>query len=239
MTSLLNSLGMAFDLALVIFGFGLIIFIHELGHFVAARWAGIRVLAFAIGFGPAAASYRRGMGLRKGSSEQEYIDLLRSEAEGLTKVDPSTISPTEYRFNWLPLGGYVKMLGQEDINPGAVSDAPDSYQNTKPWKRMIVISAGVIANIITAAILFVLVYTIGISAEPAKIGGVRLDSPGSNAIATNAQTLGIQEPGLRPGDEILSINGDEPRSFKRPHPCGRHGPRRCHRRDHRATRRRQ
>ncbi len=213
MTGILNTLGMGLDLALVIFGFGLIIFIHELGHFVAARWAGIRVLAFAIGFGPAAASYRRGMGFRRGSSEREYFDILRREREGSNDADPSAISPTEYRFNWLPLGGYVKMLGQEDLNPGAVSQAPDSYQNTKPWKRMVVISAGVIANIITAAVLFVLVYTIGIQTEPAKVGGVALDSPAANAIARNAQALGVDETGLRAGDEILSINGEEPNSF--------------------------
>src|SRR4051794_8896711 len=61
-----------FELLLVVLGFGFIIFIHELGHFLAAKWAGIRVLAFAIGFGPAAVSYRRGLGWRRGSSEREY-----------------------------------------------------------------------------------------------------------------------------------------------------------------------
>ncbi|HEX8878019.1 MAG TPA: site-2 protease family protein, partial [Phycisphaerales bacterium] len=62
MTDLIALLGRALDLALVVIGFGLIIFVHELGHFVAARWAGIRVLAFALGFGPAAVSYRKGLG---------------------------------------------------------------------------------------------------------------------------------------------------------------------------------
>ena len=92
------------DLLTVILGFSLIIFVHELGHFVAARWAGVRVLAFAMGFGPAVFSYRKGLGLRRGSTEHEYL-------AGTDRA----ISPTEYRLNWVPFGGYVKMLGQEDL----------------------------------------------------------------------------------------------------------------------------
>lgn len=217
MESLLASLGTLLDLLLVIFGFGMIIFIHELGHFLAARWAGIRVLAFAIGFGPAALSYRKGMGWRRGSSEREYLDLLDARARGATTHEDSgrrgEISPTEYRLNWLPLGGYVKMLGQEDLNPQAVSSEADSYQSTTPWKRMVVISAGVIANITTAALLFMLVYGVGIRTEPARVGGVALDSPASEAMPLNGEALGVREAGLQPGDEILSINGEKPRSF--------------------------
>ncbi len=107
------------DLALVIVAFGMIIFFHELGHFLAARWAGIRVLAFALGFGPAAFSWRRGLGLRKGSSSEEYQQRLAMATAG-------GISPTEYRLNYLPFGGYVKMLGQEDLNPEATSEETDS-----------------------------------------------------------------------------------------------------------------
>src|SRR3954466_9482161 len=107
MTDLLNLGRSGLDLLLVILGFGLIIFIHELGHFLAAKWAGIRVLAFAIGFGPAAGSYRRGLGLRKGSSEPEYSALLNAQAAGVTTIEGRratyhSLSPTEYRLNWLP-----------------------------------------------------------------------------------------------------------------------------------------
>jgi regulator of sigma E protease len=69
-----------FDLMLVVLGFGFIIFVHELGHFLAARWAGIRVLAFAIGFGSAAVSYRKGLGWRRGSSEREYEERMNAGA---------------------------------------------------------------------------------------------------------------------------------------------------------------
>ena len=204
--SLVGFLSSLIDLLLVIVGFGLIIFLHELGHFVAARWAGIRVLAFAIGFGPALFSWRKGIGLRAGSSEAEAVNRFRAGER--------SISPTEYRLNWLPFGGYVKMLGQDDADPTARSDAPDSYQCCVPWKRMIVISAGVVANLITAAILFVIVFSAGLKTEPAKIGAVYPGTPAAAVVARNAAELGGAEPGLRPGDEIVEIDGDAPRSFQ-------------------------
>jgi regulator of sigma E protease len=216
MTSLPGVFGTLFDLALVILGFGLIVFVHELGHFLAARWAGIRVLAFAMGFGPAVASYRRGLGWRRGSSEPEYLELARRQRageRGVVQGPAGPVEPTEYRLNALPFGGYVKMLGQEDLNPDATSDAPDSYQRTAPVKRMVVISAGVIMNMITAAILFVVVFMVGLRTEPPKIGDVAPGRPASKAIAANAAALGVQEVGLQPGDEIVSINGATPRSF--------------------------
>jgi regulator of sigma E protease len=195
-----------FDLSLVVFGFGLIIFVHELGHFLAARWAGIRVLAFAVGLGPALVSFRKGMGFRAGTSEPEYLQRLeQGNAPG--------VSPTEYRLNYLPFGGYVKMLGQEDGNPGAVSDANDSYQSCKPWKRMVVISAGVVMNLVTAALLFVIVFMVGLSAEPLKVGAVIPGSPASRAMPINAPEAGVRRAGLQPGDRILEINGEARRSF--------------------------
>jgi regulator of sigma E protease len=203
----------AYDLLLVVLGFGLIIFIHELGHFLAAKWAGIRVLAFAIGFGPALASYRRGLGLRRGSSEGEYADLLKREKTGINPVAPAGVSPTEYRLNWLPFGGYVKMLGQEDLDPGAVSTEKDSYQNTPVWKRMIVISAGVVMNVLLAALLFVAVFMHGLETEPPKIGGVVPGRPAATAVALNAGAAGVTEPGLKPGDEVIEANGQKPLEF--------------------------
>lgn len=130
----------AFDILVIVLAFGSIIFIHELGHFLAAKWAKIRVLAFAIGMGNAVCSYRKGLGFRKGTTEP-YVRKLVEQAKS---TDPdiaqqaeaklAEISPTEYRLNTLPIGGYVKMLGQEDLNPNAISNEPDSYQNCPPWK---------------------------------------------------------------------------------------------------------
>jgi regulator of sigma E protease len=192
------------NLAVIVLGFGAIIFIHELGHFLAAKWAGIRVLAFSIGMGPVASSYRKGLGFRKGSSEPEYLRRAGSDAGA------DGISPTEYRLSTLPLGGYVKMLGQEDANPGAVSDAPDSYQNCKVWKRMVVISAGVIMNLITAAILFVIVFMVGLKVQPPIIGRVAENSP-----AAMAEPIGRDDvaPGLMPEDTVLEVDGRRMRAL--------------------------
>ena len=203
-------IGTVLDLLVVIFGFGLIVFLHECGHFFAARWAGIRVLAFALGFGPAVASYRKGLGLRRGTTEPAYRALLIKAEKSGDDTALRGISPTEYRLNALPLGGYVKMLGQDDLDPGAVSKAPDSYQNCKPWKRMVVISAGVVMNIITAAVLFVAVFMIGLKVEPPVVGDVAPGSPAAQATPENAN---IETVGLKPGDTIASINGRAPNTF--------------------------
>ncbi|MGH7130583.1 MAG: site-2 protease family protein [Phycisphaerales bacterium] len=203
-----------FDFLLVVAGFSLIILLHELGHFLAARWAGIRVLAFAMGFGPAIVSYRKGIGVRAGSSEREYLKRRQVEREGLQRHDPHALSPTEYRWNIFPFGGYVKMLGQDDADPSARSDEADSFQNCPPWKRMIVISAGVIMNVITAAVLFLIVFGVGLKAESPKVGMVLPGSPASSAVASNAAALGITQIGLQSGDTILSIDGDPMAKFQ-------------------------
>ncbi len=192
------------NLAVIVVGFGAIIFVHELGHFLAAKWAGIRVLAFSMGMGPVLVSYRKGMGWRKGSSEPDYRRLL---ADGAAT---DGISPTEYRLSALPLGGYVKMLGQEDANPGAVSEAPDSYQNRPVWKRMVVICAGVVMNVIAAAVLFVVVFMVGLKVQPPVVGYVADASPAAVAEPVGRDDVG---PGLLPEDRVLQVGDREMRSF--------------------------
>lgn len=199
-------LGTFFDFLLVVLGFSSIVVIHEFGHFLAARWAGVRVLAFAVGFGPALVSFRKGLGVRLGSSEREYA---RRSSIG----EPGNISPTEYRINALPFGGYVKMLGQEDLDPTATSGASDSFQNCIPWKKMVIISAGVVFNVIAAALLFIVVFMAGLTTEAPKIGGVGPDSAAATTMASNAAELGIVEPGLKPGDRVLRVAGREAKSF--------------------------
>src|SRR5437764_14460920 len=123
------------NLLLLIFGFGFVIFFHELGHFIAAKWVGIRVEQFAVGFGQAICSWRKGFGIVLGSSARRFEELsARGEAGG--------IGETEYRLNWIPLGGYVKMLGQDDLNPNAQQEDPRAYNKKSIGARMIVVSAG-------------------------------------------------------------------------------------------------
>ena len=200
------------DIALILIGFGLVVFIHELGHFLAAKWAGVRVLAFALGFGPPIITYRKGLGFRRTSTEDEYKRWLVLKADGAAAPD-SNLSPTEYRLNALPLGGYVKMLGQDDADPGYRSSEPDSYNVAPTWKRMVIISAGVTMNMAMAAVLYVAVFMAGLKTEAPVVGDVLDGSPAATAVADRASELGIESPGLQPGDTILSMNGRQPASF--------------------------
>jgi regulator of sigma E protease len=211
MSDFLSALGTFRDLVLFLLGFGLIVFVHELGHFAAARWAGVRVLAFAIGFGPPLISFRKGLGFRRGSSEKEYL-----AQGGGGRVTAGSLSPTEYRLNWLPFGGYVKMLGQDDLDPTAVSSAPDSYQNCNVFKRMVIICAGVVMNIIFALAVFGIVFhpSVGLNVSPPKIGYVAPGGPASMAVAANAARLGVTESGLKPGDTVVSIDDDVADEFQ-------------------------
>ncbi len=221
---MLESLGNVWGLLVAVLGFGAIIFIHELGHFLAARWAGIRVFSFAVGFGPAALAWRKGIGVRRGSTNPATLRAMRermaeSAPATLDKADhvwPDEIGKTEYRLNWLPLGGYVHMRGQDDANPGAAESdrgAGDSFIDKPVWKRMVVISAGVVMNVILALALYVVVYAIGKPASPPIVGGAFPDSPAAVAVAVNAESAGVTEPGIRNGDVVLSVNGTAPREF--------------------------
>ena len=196
LTTLLN----IWNILLVVLGFGLMILLHELGHFLAARWAGIRAPAFAIGFGHALCSWRKGMGFRIGSTEPEYIRRLKAAGEHPETGHLPGVSETEYRLNWLPLGGYVRMLGQEDANPKALSSASNSFGSKPVWKRMIVVSAGVVMNLILAAVLFIIVFAAGLRDVPPIIGGVLAESPAAEA-------------GLEPGDVVRTIDGKPANSF--------------------------
>src|ERR1041385_2891573 len=139
---------------MLIFGFGFVIFFHELGHFFAAKWVGIKVEQFAVGFGQAMVSWRKGMGFKLGSSTARYEELV-STGQG------ENIGETEYRLNWIPLGGYVKMLGQDDLRPNAQQDDPRAYNQKSIGARMFVVSAGVIMNILLAGIGFMVLFLIG------------------------------------------------------------------------------
>ncbi|HLL89141.1 MAG TPA: site-2 protease family protein, partial [Tepidisphaeraceae bacterium] len=220
MDSLLSWLWTVPTWALLVFGFGFVIFWHELGHFLAAKWAGIKVEQFAVGFGQAVVSYRKGLGTRFGSTQADYHRRIK---EHVAKTDPSglrmhegeeTVAPgverraaaalgiseTEYRWNWIPLGGYVKMLGQDDLKPLAHSEDDRAYNRKSIGKRMVVVSAGVIMNVILAAIGFMVVFLAGFERAPAVVGSVMPGSP--------AQRVGIEV-----GDRILRLDGDYQADF--------------------------
>ena len=196
-----------------ILGFGFLIFVHELGHFAVARWCGVRCPQFAIGFGQALLAWRKGMGLRTGTTEKEYtqravealekargtpftqaeVDALKPEAI-MQAADELGLGATEYRLNWMPLGGYVKMLGQEDMDPAAASQDPASFNKQKPWKRALILVAGVTMNAVFGALLFIAAASLGEENPTNRVGVVLSDSPAAEA-------------GLQPGDVITHVNG--------------------------------
>jgi regulator of sigma E protease len=187
----------------VALGFGFVIFFHELGHFLAAKYCDVKVEQFAVGFGPAIVSWRKGLGFRRGTSGPELERLQQKNQDGVATVDISHLGETEYRLNWIPLGGYVKMLGQDDLKPGVVVEDPRSYNSKSIRGRMLIVSAGVIMNIILAAVGFMIVFLIGYPAPPAKVGWVISGSPAMKAATADGKIVG-----LKPGDEILEIAGN-------------------------------
>jgi len=196
-----------FDFLLLLIGFSLVIFVHELGHFAVAKWVGIKVEQFAIGMGPALLSWRKGIGFRPGTTQPEYEARLKSGSRA------SDLGETEYRLNYLPIGGYVKMLGQEDLDMAAVVSDPRSYSSRPIWARMCVVSAGVVMNIIFALVLFVICFMWGVQTVMPVIGGISPDSLAAVTLPTKAAEQGITAPGIRPGDRIISINGKPIRSY--------------------------
>lgn len=169
----------------VCLGLGMVIFVHELGHFAVAKACGVKCEKFFLGF----------------------------DINGL-KLWSFTRGETEYGIGILPLGGYVKMLGQDD-NPGKSAEElersqvsgtegeaaldPRSYLAQSVPERMAIISAGVIMNVIFAFVLSAGAYAMGVRESPCIIGSV---TPGEAAWRS----------GMRPGDKVIEIDGlKEPR----------------------------
>jgi regulator of sigma E protease len=198
------------NIVLILLGFGLLIFVHELGHFLAARWAGIRCESFAVGMGPVVLGYRTGIGWAAGSTEPATIARHGKAAVEMTDAELAQhgIGETEYSLRALPLGGFVRMLGQDDMDPGKASTDVRSYQRTPVWKRMIVVSAGVASNLVLAVVLFVAVFLVGVRFQAPVVGDV---APGSAAAEAIDSTAGLK--GLQPGDRILRAGGRNIETF--------------------------
>lgn len=182
----------------------LVVLVHEAGHFFVAKWSGMKVYEFGWGFPPRAFGFYKDPKTAKikwvrGSSKEN----LKEVAGGTETVEefPATL----YSVNWLPLGGFVKIKGENDHNAG-----PDSFAAKSRTKRLITLLAGVIMNFLLAAILLGLGFMIGlptnvtelndpkaivVEAPEVMIQGVEKDSPASQA-------------GVKPGDRVLAINAE-------------------------------
>jgi len=151
---------MGIFIALVVFSF--LIFFHELGHFLAARFVGVKVEVFSIGFGKRL----------------------------LTKQ----IGETQWSFSAIPLGGYVRMKGQDDSDPSKKSYDEDSYNTKTPFQRILISLAGPFANFLLAFLLYLSISFMGVPKLLTVVKDINTTHPAYLA-------------GMRNGDVIKRING--------------------------------
>jgi regulator of sigma E protease len=138
---------------------GGLVLIHELGHFVTARLAKVRVLEFGIGFPPRA-------------------KILANRGETL------------YSLNWLPIGGFVKLEGED----GDATDDPRSFVRAKLPVKLVILVAGVLMNLLVAFLIFFLIAWLMTPVMGVRIGEIDPDSP-------------AQRAGLQAGDQIVAVDG--------------------------------
>jgi regulator of sigma E protease len=179
-----------YQLLKILIGFSIIIFIHELGHFLACKWMDVRVNRFAVGFFYRLCGYRRGEGLTFGPRPSYTAEEIAAKGYG----------ETDYCLNALPFGGYVKMLGENDLDineqTGEIKTSADprAFTNKSIGRRMVVVSAGVVFNVLFAVLVFGLVFMSGLEVDAPVIGAVAPGAPEADA-------------GLQAGDRITAVNG--------------------------------
>ena len=166
-----------FILVAFVCAIGPLVFIHELGHYLVARWCGVGAEVFSIGFG--------------------------REITGWTDK-----RGTRWKVGWLPLGGYVRFVGDENVASAPSADQVpaelrDRSFHLKPvWKRFLIVLAGPVANFLLAILIFAIFFaTFGIPRTPPVVGEIQ-----SGSVA--------QRAGIRPGDRIESIAGIGVGSFE-------------------------
>jgi regulator of sigma E protease len=186
------------NVLLVLLGFGAVVLVHEFGHFIVAKLSDIKVEAFSIFMPPTLLGVqRKGNGIRIRILPDIFPKEGDESGEGALSVTlngKGKASETEYRIGLIPFGGFVKMLGQEDTGPVKSSDDPRSFANKPTSTRAAVLAAGVICNVISAVIIFMIVFLIGINLPPAVVGAVKPGSPAALA-------------GIKAGDEVIEIAG--------------------------------
>lgn len=184
-------LSRAYNIGLMLLGLGFVIFVHELGHFLAAKMFGVKCEKFYVGFD---------------------VPMKIGPIRLPSRLARFQWGETEYGIGSIPLGGYVKMLGQDDdprklkeenqrIGLGddqqqAVKLDPRSYPAKPVFARMIIISAGVIMNLIFGVLMSAAAFILGLPYTPAILGSTM---PGDPA----------WQVGLKPGDRIVGVGSTQ------------------------------
>jgi regulator of sigma E protease len=159
-----------FNLLAMLVTLGILVTIHEYGHFRVARWCGVKVERFSVGFGKPILRWR-----------------------GRPDPDEAAGEGTEYVVGLLPLGGYVKMLGeQEEVG---VRQQARAFNHKPLGQRAAIVAAGPLANFLLAIVVYWLMFITGVSGLAPVVGAVA-----SGSVAAVA--------GLQPGDEILAVDGE-------------------------------
>ncbi len=174
-----------------------LVFAHELGHFWTARKLGVKAEEFGFGFPPRAFGFYRDIKgkWRRFTGNRALEDLPAEQAP----------ADTVYSLNWLPIGGFVRIKGEN----GEGKQDPDSFATKSLWRRALILSAGVIMNVILAAMLLSLGYMIGL---PQGIDDVRPSARITKAEVIVMEALAdspAQRAGLQAGDVIVAVNGQE------------------------------
>ncbi len=160
----------AFDLVLIIVGILLAVMLHEFGHYLAAKRAGMKVTEFFVGFGPRIWSFRKG--------------------------------ETEYGIKAIPLGGYVRIIGMNNLEEVAPEDEPRAFRQGTYGNKMMVVLAGITVNLILAFVLL-----------GATLVGQGRATAVAPVIGTVSKSTAASAAGLRAGDRIVAVDGTPIRSF--------------------------
>ncbi len=176
---------------LAILFFGIIIALHEFGHFITAKLFKVRVNEFAIGMGPALFKKRKGQKIRflPTLMKEKKREKKEHDQEPNAEQLPEGVGETEYSLRLLPIGGFCAMEGE---NGDSTDEA--AFCSKKPWKRLIVLAAGATLNIVLGLVLI----------------SVMLFSDGSvlsNKISYVSDTVASMQDSLQVGDEIIKVDG--------------------------------